>query len=331
MSDLRRKGRVLQVLHRASDVRKAIREVFRDPADKERIAVVAFVGDGALEYLPHLKGIRVYCWPRAGGTNPYAIGAMLDAGVSVTFVDRLHAKLYWSRTGGAVIGSSNLTNNALGAGGLAEVSVRLPSGAFDPSAFIGSLHPIADFDSALRDLRNAHNRYYSRNKEFLSRRKPIPTPTFGEWFSSGASRAEWRLGWYDDDVAAPGDTIDEETSDLNYLAIAKKSSLKEGVFTLNFLVETRKRGVALSDFYWWLPGPYRKTNHRAWCKYPHLWFWTPTPPSSLLRPFKTSEPRFQKALEKVLSELGGVRWLRDHSLAPTSSFLSLLHKRYVAR
>jgi hypothetical protein len=62
------------------------------------------------------KGLIVYCWPNVAATNPDGVKDLISKGASVYFVERLHMKLFWSESGGAVVGSCNLTQNALGGG-----------------------------------------------------------------------------------------------------------------------------------------------------------------------------------------------------------------------
>src|SRR5579872_6181884 len=89
---------------------------------------------------------RASRWPQPGGTNPAAIEALVAAGAHVHFVDRLHTKIYWSRAHGSLIGSANLTANALGESRFREAVVRLPPGRFDIRPFIQSLKIVDDFD-----------------------------------------------------------------------------------------------------------------------------------------------------------------------------------------
>src|SRR5664279_4777421 len=128
----------MEILTEPEQIRFAIRKLLSDTKD-ERILAVAFVGADALSLLPAHKGITVYCWPQPGGTNPAGIDALVAAGAQVHFVERLHSKIYWSQAHGALIGSANLTANALGEGGLREAVVRLPAGLFDIRPFIQSL------------------------------------------------------------------------------------------------------------------------------------------------------------------------------------------------
>ena len=93
----------MKVITQATSIRAAVKHLLSD-SDDERVVAVAYVGADALSFLPAPKGLTVYCWAQAGGTNPYAIEELIRAGVEVRFVRRLHAKVYWSRNRGALIG-----------------------------------------------------------------------------------------------------------------------------------------------------------------------------------------------------------------------------------
>jgi hypothetical protein len=113
-------------------------DLLSDPSDR-RVAISAFVGDGAEAFLPFPKGIKLVCWPNPTGTNPRAVRVLLRKGVDVRFSDSLHMKVYWSKHRGAIITSANLSTNALGAGGLKEVGVKLLPGELDIERILSSL------------------------------------------------------------------------------------------------------------------------------------------------------------------------------------------------
>lgn len=119
----------MKVLHAVNDIRNAVSEVLGDVASA-RYAIVAFVGRDPLRWITEPRGLQVYCWPRAGGTNPDGIDALVNAGATVHFKESLHSKVYHSDTRGTVLGSANLSDNALGTGRLTETVIYLPPGAF---------------------------------------------------------------------------------------------------------------------------------------------------------------------------------------------------------
>jgi hypothetical protein len=119
-----------RVLYTSKEVRKQIVELFSD-ATKRRVAISAYVGDGAEAYLPRPAGLHLVCSPTPGGTNPGTIRFLMSRGVKAEFVDFLHMKVYWCEGRGVVVASANLSTNALGAGGLKEFGVRMDAQEVD--------------------------------------------------------------------------------------------------------------------------------------------------------------------------------------------------------
>ena len=107
-------------------VRKEVKRIFSQERGR-RVALVAFVGRSAEAYLPRPAGLELVCWPQAPGTNPATIEFLLRRRVNIRFAKRLHMKVYWTRSKGAVIASTNLSTNAYGAGALHEAGVFVPS------------------------------------------------------------------------------------------------------------------------------------------------------------------------------------------------------------
>jgi hypothetical protein len=180
------------VLATQTAIRRGIRDVFADRRQR-RVAFVAFVGRGAQVYTGNPKGLTVVCWPRAGGTNPHAVEALRRKGAHVYFADRLHMKVYWSPRG-AIIGSPNLSSNALGAGDLRECAVRVPSTRVDVDALWRSLDPRPVDRSSLAKLHEEHAEYRRRNKS--PGRQSQPRRTFADWHRDG-SRERWAFSWWD--------------------------------------------------------------------------------------------------------------------------------------
>lgn len=84
----------------ANAIRTAVHNVLADPA-QERIVAVAFVGKKPTRWLPSdMTGIKLYCWPKPGSTDPVSIAALLDEHVDVHFVEDLHAKVFWESLAG---------------------------------------------------------------------------------------------------------------------------------------------------------------------------------------------------------------------------------------
>ncbi len=325
----------MKIFTQPGSIRAAVKDLLSDSED-ERVVAVAYVGADAFSFLSAPMGLTVYCWPQAGGTNPAAVEDLVRAGVKVHFVKRLHAKVYWSHTRGALVGFANLTANALGEEALQEAAVLVPPGLFDMHSFIGSMKPEPDFAATLKRLHEAHVRFLQRNPH---REKstvpplPLPLPLFPQWLA-GEGRAEWRLGWYEEDVKPPTDAIDgleKETGTRKFptfIGASRSSDLKRGVFTLSFRVREVADAVRVSALEWWAPENVVRSKTKAWKDYPYIWFARVRVPAGARPPFNVREVRFRRALATTIYESGGLNWLRKTSLRPTKGFLELLSRNY---
>ncbi len=327
----------MQVLIRPSEIRTAIREILRDPTD-ERVVAVAFVGSDALSFIQSSpRKMAIYCWPRAGGTNPDAIDELVRADAHVYFVKQLHAKVYWSRKGGALIGSANLTRNALGEKPLLEAAVRVPPGAFDIQTLIRSMNVLPDFATELNLLHEAHVRFLQRNPlPRDSTNSPKPLPSFRKWLSSGGIRKPWRLGWYDGYADPPRDALDalekKSGSDkfITYLGASRSHDLKVGIFTLSFLVKEAAGLTKVRDLEWWVPEFRVRSQTKAWKDWPYIWFARRRIPVGTRPPFDASEKRFRRALAAAIRESGGLNWLYESTLKVGPVLLERLERQYDA-
>lgn len=111
----------MKILSNYSQYRQALKEI-----DPYRIAV-AYIG---LDYSAYIKTkkIREFIVSPTVGSNPHAISSVIKSiGISnVYFIDNLHSKLYIGKKG-AIIGSANLSRNALDEQGLLELGVLIDS------------------------------------------------------------------------------------------------------------------------------------------------------------------------------------------------------------
>ena len=322
----------MKVLTRSRDIRAAILDLLSDPSD-ERIVVVGFVGADAKNYLSQPSGLKLYCWPKAGGTNPDAIDYLCDLGSHVSFVDRLHAKVYWSRKYGAIVGSANLSNNALGEGGLLEYAIQLPPKTLDVRPFVRNLNVIDDFAAALRRLHIDHVRFMQRNPPRCGPGTSLKRlPLFKDWLKRGNSAAGWRLGWYEDEALAPRDAIEklgESTGSPRYvrfLGVSSRNSLSKGIPTLGCRIREQGDGVRLSNLEWWVPEHYARTAMKGWHDYPHVWFAQHSRmPTGTRPPFDCREPRFRLALAATIK---GQTSISNTPVKVGGRFLAALTRHY---
>lgn len=177
----------MKVLYTPAELRNAVLKLFNTSG--RRVALVAYVGDGAGSFLPRPKGLRLVCCADGHATDPDELRRLMASGVRVEFSDRLHMKLYWSRLG-AVVASANLSKGGLG-GGLRELGVLLEPGTVDIERLLQAAKPRRPTTKEMHRLDREHG----------GRTRPGPKPstrrtTFGDWLRQPHRRL-WKLGWWD--------------------------------------------------------------------------------------------------------------------------------------
>jgi hypothetical protein len=325
----------MTVLTDSKSIREAIRKLLADPND-ERIVAVAYVGADALRFLPTASGITLYCWPQAGGTNPIGVEKLLDAGVQVHFVKRLHAKVYWSRANGALIGSANLTANALGDRTLQEAAVVVPPGHFDMASFCQAMKVERNFAARLSRLHEEHVRFLQRNPPKQPRTsRTTDGPNFLRWLAR-EGRADWRLGWYEEDESPPSDSLDEferargTRKFATCLGARRSDDLRAGLFTLSFRIRESGGKCKITRYEWWVPELVARTRDKAWQDWPCIWFANVRIPDGARPPFNVADKRFRRAFAHSIQQYGGLDWLKKAPLAPTAAFLDQVRGNYEA-
>ncbi len=197
----------MKLLSTSLDIQRAVVRLMKPGA--ERVVLVAFVGSGASAYIPKPKGVTIVCWPKGGGTNPRAVRELMERGARVFFADRLHMKLYWARGRGAVLGSANLTTNALGSGKLKELAVAVPDTSVSIRAILKSVDAQPVSEKRLKRLDREHRKmagFVSGGNE--------PAIHYRTWFDSPA-RPNWKLGWWDERVGFSTPSIKRAKSEFN--------------------------------------------------------------------------------------------------------------------
>lgn len=231
---------MMKMLYSSYDVRYAIREVFLR-TDQRRVAVVAFVGRDAETYIPSPKGIELICWPLPGATNPNAVRKLMSIGVNVRFCDDLHMKVYWGEKTGAVVGSANLSNNALGVGGLHEAGIQLNSGIVDIDKLLAGLRTRKVTPEELWEL-DLHHRSFST---FLLRHEKrsielSEARTFKDWYEQSSGREQWKIAWWSTDPGASDEAVEVAqqrygVDDVyNYQTVNAKGIYLSGEWVLQF-------------------------------------------------------------------------------------------------
>lgn len=145
----------MRYLRNSSEIKNELQTLFS--GNGRKCAVVAFVGYNAVEHLPtDVSELSVICWPKAGGTHPDGIRRLIDKEIAVYFCKRLHQKIYWREHTGLVVGSANLSDNALGEDGLHEFAVYCDDKHFDIDPVLSALQYEAVTTEALARLDIEH-------------------------------------------------------------------------------------------------------------------------------------------------------------------------------
>jgi hypothetical protein len=188
----------IRPLYDAAATRKAIANLFdKQHRGRRRVACVAYVGQDCRKFIPDPKGVEVFCWPQVGATHPDGIQSLVDAGAIVWFVDRLHTKVYWTEGVGCVVGSANLTNNALfGEGKLREFGLALnQSAAIDVDKLTHNTGKRRATPKLIRDLRTETD-LFNQRLGVRRRGRGSGVPSFGDWLAlSPRSRPPWKIGY----------------------------------------------------------------------------------------------------------------------------------------
>lgn len=304
-------------------------ELLSDPNDR-RVAISAFVGDGADAFLRSPKGILLVCWPNPTGTNPKAVRDLLRKGVDVRFSDSLHMKVYWSNRRGAIITSANLSTNAMGAGGLREVGIKLRPGEFDIERILSSLRMRPVTRTELDRLDRQHDKYLVRSQTSIPAAKRHHS--FGDWYES-LMRKRWLLGFWDD----PNFTVAKSTRDLLkaregvtsaylYLA-ARKGRVQEGQWLLFF-----KLSPTSATMIQWMYADHvirvPRSDKKAYDpEYPYQVVQVRSPRYYPTPPFQI-DARFRSALSATVRQVGEDYVERLVTLRPSEKLLASVYSHY---
>lgn len=129
----------VEYLTSSEEIRNCIHRIFDRPGKKW--AIVAFVGRRAIDQLPKdVDDLNIICWPCPGATNPEGIRELMGAGIKVYLCEKLHSKVYWSEGAGVIIGSANLSWNALGGdSGQHECAVFVEDASFPIESLLSTI------------------------------------------------------------------------------------------------------------------------------------------------------------------------------------------------
>jgi hypothetical protein len=324
----------MEILYTSEAVRQAIRAVLAKGSGR-RVAIAGFVGAGAEAYLPSPRGIELYCWPAAPGTNPSAVRKLgQKLGVAVHFSKRLHMKLYWSTKQGAVITSANLSSNALGHGDLKEFGVRVAKGVVDIDRVIRSLNATKMTDASLAELEIASL------KERAARRQSGGTSdrtSFAEWYTQHNKNHSWSLAPYDEYRIRESKRLREKASlrrGSHFHLLMNLASTKEvSVDDYLLCVEAPFKGRDISWMFVTHTAKVPRTDSAYDRRYPFQ-IGQEQRLGMYRRPPFEIDAKFRRAIAAATDELVNPKLAREFDLEtirkPSKALLAFLYKYYIS-
>ena len=316
------------ILYSSGEVRQAVVKLFESSKGR-RVAISAFVGNGAEVYLGKTELLEIYCWPKPGSTNPNTLRKLIKKGAGVFFSDALHMKVYWTEDQGAIITSANLSTNALGSGNLKEIGILLESEEIDIDRIIHSIKPICPAsEEAIRKLDVEPRDYYFRNPGIF---KNARTQSYREWYES-PWRQKWKLALISGDcktAAVVKEILKNEyeftTSQLEDIDLisAPEGLYKQGDWIL--VVEDKDKPTKINWLYADRSIQVPKTDKKAFDSensyqtfqvHPRKFY------SSF--PFDERDSKFKLALRKAIKDYGANRILDLKTADPPESLLKLI-------
>jgi predicted aspartyl protease len=318
---------MIKILYKSSEVRSEIINMFSSSKGR-KVAITAFVGEGAEAYLPKPKKIQLICWPKAGGTNPYALRQLIKIGVKVFFVDSLHIKLYWTEDAGAILTSANLSTNALGSGNLKEMGILMSSTDVDIDKIISFLKPRKASPLELLKLDRQSKIYHKINPNKNQTHKPF---SFKDWYESFAPSL-WKLGWfacYGGDFCLKAIEFSKKEYGVKPYTFVegKKGDYEKEDWILYFKIGKK----SISDFHWIYAEKVFKVSQREKDvynqDYPYqaIQIWSIKHYPS--QPFVINN-NFRNAFKKGIQEFGGPLKIKKYT-KPPKRLLDLIYKCYI--
>jgi hypothetical protein len=337
----------MEILLTSATIADRVRYIL-EATEGERYAIVAFIGARPLKWITNPQGLHVYCWPAAGGTHPDGIDALVKNGANVAFVERLHSKVYHSDRG-TIIGSANLSANALG-GVLTETAVYLPPRVFpikqQLDKLIDGLCEVGtkEFAERLAQLRRDHNTYHQRNPASgkptpqsvdvgtLIEAQTGPVQSFIEWYRS-PNRTDWQLGVWLYQAQVPDD-VEKQQLDAtgkepaNWIGEELANKFTLGLPTLECRFFQKAYRIRKDGMRWWIPEVMRETKHEDWVENPYIFLAQVNVPAAVNVPFDIDDLRFRQALSNAVHQLGE----KSEQMigAVTDEFIETLARHYFA-
>ena len=320
----------MKILYTSNDVHKAIKKVFAT-RHKRRVAVVAYLGEKAEEFLPNPEGVQIICCPEPGATSPTSVRSLLARGAEVQFSDDLHAKVYWSE-GGCVITSANISNRALSSrSNQKEAGVLIDSDDFDIDRLIKEVKP---YEITKKNMNSLDKKDKNIRKTLGIKRQKTSEINFLNWHNS-PFREAWKIGWWSDygDIAKSSKERAKQEYNVsdpdNYINVSK-SSVKENEWLLLFEI-TENNIQNIEWMYVDFVEPVHPKDTGAYEKdWPYQAIQVRGLKSYPLPPFKI-EKAFETAFKKAALEYGTDKIENLKSLVPPKPLIKSLVKHYHRR
>jgi len=320
---------MVKILRKSHKIAEMIRKIFSDESD-ERIIAVAYVGANAISYLPNPRNIKIYCSTAIPGTNPISLRELKKNGVDIRKIDKLHSKLYWSKSHGVVICSANLSDNGLSKKGNHEAGVYLPPDSFDVDNYVNSFRSDPINFSDINALEREYNLYMLRNRTTQGVCKP---PDFLDW--NEETGPAWKIFLWTEEADLPKDVSvqlarehpEVEEENTNYIVSAASDSYQEGGWVLEFKARYNDgRLQSVRKFDWFIPEVRIMSQQPYDDDYPHYWInlhntTLPSQPFVINRKFINS---FKKTFVEMINDCETVT-------TPSSEFIKRLCENYKAR
>jgi len=315
----------MRILYDSENVRNAIIALFEDPR-KRRVAVVAFVGEGAEAYLPSPVGLELFCWPKPGNTDPDTLVGLMKRGAKVSFVDDLHMKVYWSETKGAILTSANLSTGALGSRNLKEVGVLLPPGEFDINRLLRGLRARSPSPEELHRLEKLHKQYKAKNwNQFIGQTR---SQSYDEWYESKEYRKTWKMAVISGTVRLASKAKRRAEEEYGRARPQNWVSSKQGDYSKNdWILTFTLDNDRPNDLEWFSVDYFVKVSRSEaaydgnTCRYVQVW-----PLSRYTQPPLKLDIRFKKALKESIGEYGRQRLLKQNSSKPPARLIDMIYR-----
>lgn len=311
-----------QFLENSREIRESLFDLFS--GNDQKYAVVAFVGKNAVDYLPNFKNTTVVCWPKAGGTNPEGIRNLINSGVAVKFCDSLHSKIFWCKSKGLIVSSSNLSDNALGDNGLIEFGVRINDPEYDFHSKVlnplkACLRNVSEEELDRLDIdNNQFNRKNNIKIDDESNQK-----NYAEWYKN-KHKQKWKIVWYSETSIADEITKNEVFEGFGVKKWKNDNDVNPGVFVegdivFQFKMNEDEDTIPRANGKW-LYVDMVTTNNKI-IQVGEI--------ENIAFPFIV-DATFKKAFKRAFSELDWDK-IRDDKNFSQNDFLDLIHKYYTQK